>query len=96
MPAVTVGLVRRLATAAAGPAVDAAVPRVAGRPEPACAAYRRSAAGPIATALGAGRLRAADALSDLRVRWLDDEDPARFANLNTPDDYERFLARLTS
>ncbi len=35
-------------------------------------------------------------IEDLRVRWLDDEDPARFANLNTPDDYERFLARLIS
>lgn len=95
MPAVTVDLVRRLAAAAAGPAVDAAVPRLAGRPEPACAAYRRSAAGPIGTALGAGRLRAADALSDLRVCWLDDEDPALFANLNTPADYDRFLARLS-
>jgi hypothetical protein len=28
------------------------------------------------------------------VRWLDGEDPALFANLNTPDDFEAFLARL--
>jgi molybdenum cofactor guanylyltransferase len=91
MPAVTAALLRRLADAAAGPDVDAAVPRVEGRPEPACAAYRRSAAGPIAAALGAGRYRAADVLAGLRVSWLDGEDPALFANLNTPDDYHRFL-----
>jgi molybdopterin-guanine dinucleotide biosynthesis protein A len=90
MPAVTAGLLRRLAEAA-GEGVDAAVPRVAGRAEPTCAAYRRSAAGPIAEALAAGRLRATDALAGLRVRWLDGEDPALFANLNTPDDYRRFL-----
>jgi len=91
MPAVTVRLVRRLALAAGEPDRDAAVPRVGGRPEPACAAYRRSAAGPIAAALGAGRRRASDALAGLRVHWLDDEDPALFANLNTPEDYRRFL-----
>jgi molybdenum cofactor guanylyltransferase len=91
MPAVTVDLLQRLTHAAGAAEVDAAVPRVAGRPEPACAAYRQSAAGPIAAALAAGRLRAADALADLRVCWLDGEDPALFANLNTPDDYRRFL-----
>jgi len=91
MPAVTLDLVRRLAAAAAGAGVDAAVPRLAGRAEPACAAYRRSAAASIAAALAAGRLRAAGVLDRLRVRWLDGEDPALFANLNTPDDYRRFL-----
>jgi molybdenum cofactor guanylyltransferase len=95
MPAVTAGLVRRLVGAVeARPALDAAVPRVDGRPEPACAAYRRSAAGPIAAALAEGRLRASDALDDLRVHWLDAEDPAQFANLNTPDDYRRFVEHL--
>lgn len=94
MPAVTPDLARRLAAAALElAALDAAVPRVRGRPEPACAAYRRSAAGPIAAALRDGRRRAADALQELRVRWLDDEDPALFANLNTPEDYERFVGR---
>ena len=89
MPRVSADLLRRLAEASAG--ADAAVPRIAGRPEPACAAYRRSAAGPIGAALEAGRLRATDALADLHVRWLDGEDPALFANLNTPADYERFI-----
>jgi molybdopterin-guanine dinucleotide biosynthesis protein A len=96
MPAVTPDLTARLVEAlAAAPASDAAVPRVRGRPEPACAAYRRSASGPIAGALRAERLRAAAALADLDVRWLDGEDPGLFANLNTPDDYRGFLARLT-
>jgi molybdenum cofactor guanylyltransferase len=95
MPRVTAGLARRLVDAAeAEPGLDAAVPRLGGRPEPACAAYRRSAAGPIAAALGAGRLKAADALAELRVRWLDGEDPELFANLNTPADYRAFLEGL--
>jgi len=92
MPGVTSDLARRLAEAAAGGDVDAAVPRVGGRPEPACAAYRQSAAGPIAAALQEGRLRAAAALDEFRVHWFDDEDPTLFANLNTPDDYRRFVA----
>jgi molybdopterin-guanine dinucleotide biosynthesis protein A len=96
MPAVSVGLLRRLAEAAGDAGVDAAVPRIAGRPEPACAAYRRSAAGPIAAALDAGRRRAADTLAALRVRWLDGEDEAEFANLNTPGDYQRFLDAYAS
>jgi molybdenum cofactor guanylyltransferase len=96
MPAVTSDLLGRLAEAAGDGDTDAAVPRVGGRPEPACAAYCRSAAGPIAAALAAGRQRATDVLADLRVRWLDDEDPALFANLNTPDDYQRFLDEYAS
>jgi molybdopterin-guanine dinucleotide biosynthesis protein A len=96
MPAVTSDLLGRLAEAARDAGTDAAVPRVGGRPEPACAAYRRSAAGPIAAALTAGRHRATDALADLRVRWLDGEDPALFANLNTPEDYRRFLDEYAS
>ena len=96
MPGVTSDLLGRLAGAAGESDADAAVPRVGGRPEPACAAYRRSAAGAIAAALAAGRLRAADVLANLRVRWLDGEDPALFANLNTPDDYRRFLDEYAS
>jgi len=98
MPAVTPGLAERLLRAAAEPGgsgrADAAVPRVAGRPQPACAAYRRSAAEPIGAALTAGSRRAVDALAGLRVRWLDEEDPALFVNLNTPDDYLAFVRSL--
>jgi molybdopterin-guanine dinucleotide biosynthesis protein A len=92
MPGVGVGLTRRLVAASEGH--DAAVPRVGGRPEPTCAAYRRSAAAPISALLDAGGRRAAAALQDLDVRWLDDEPAAQFANLNTPEDCAAFLDAL--
>ncbi len=88
MPNVTPDLVRLLVAESARH--DAAVPRVGGRPEPACAAYRISAAGAIAAALGSGRLRAADALEELDVNWLDGLSPHLFRNINTPQDYQQF------
>jgi molybdenum cofactor guanylyltransferase len=92
MPWVTAELVARLVGAVAGR--DAAVPRVGERPEPACAAYHRRAAPTLAAALAAGRRRAGAVVEELDVRWLDGEDPAMFANLNTPADYERFRASV--
>jgi molybdopterin-guanine dinucleotide biosynthesis protein A len=88
MPRVTPTLVRRLARAAVG--VEAAVPRIEGRPEPTCAAYRRSAGAAIEMALRHGHHRVAEVLSMLTVRWLEVEDPALFTNLNTPDDLLAF------
>ncbi|HZU18915.1 MAG TPA: molybdenum cofactor guanylyltransferase [Candidatus Dormibacteraeota bacterium] len=90
LPGVTPDLVRRLAVAAAG--VDAAVPVVGGRPQPTCAAYRRSAAAAIEAALSRGQRRATEVLSALVVRWLEMEDPGPFTNLNTPEDLAAFLA----
>jgi molybdopterin-guanine dinucleotide biosynthesis protein A len=87
-----VELTRRLVVASEGH--DAAVPRVGGRPEPTCAAYRRSAAAPISALLDAGGRRAAAALQDLDVRWLDGEPAAQFVNLNTPEDCASFLDAL--
>lgn len=92
MPWVAPDLVGRLVAAVAGH--DAAVPRVEGRPEPACAAYRRRAAPVLAAALADGRRQAGAVLRDLDVRWLDGEDPELFANLNTPADYDRFRAAI--
>jgi len=92
MPRVTPALLRRLAGAAAG--VEAVVPRVAGRPEPACAAYRRSALAVIEERLRGGCYLAAEALSALTVRWLETEDPTLFTNLNTPDDLAAFAGWL--
>jgi len=89
MPGVGVALTQKLLAASAGH--DAAVPRVGGRPEPTCAAYRRSAAGPVTRLLDAGHRRAADVLRDLDVRWLDDEPAGQFADLDTPEDYAAFL-----
>jgi len=39
-------------------------------------------------------LKAADALTKLRVAWLEGPDPALFWNINTPEDYQVFLSEL--
>ena len=95
MPHVTAELAARLVTSASDAEVDAAVPRVGGRPQPTCAAYRRSAAAPIAESIRRGSLEAAGVLRDLRVAWLDDVDAGLFTNINTPGDYQAFLKRVT-
>ena len=99
MPHVTPHLARALVTACES--FDAAVPRLGHRPEPACAAYARAAAGPIAAALARQRLRAADVLAELNVRYLDEAElahvgagPQTFANLNTPAEYQEFVEGL--
>jgi molybdopterin-guanine dinucleotide biosynthesis protein A len=92
MPGVGVELTQRLVAASEGH--DAAVPRLRGRPEPTCAAYRRSAAAPISALLDAGGRQAAAALQALDVRWLDHEPAAQFANLNTPEDCAGFFDAL--
>jgi molybdopterin-guanine dinucleotide biosynthesis protein A len=92
MPGVEVELTERLLAASAGH--DASVPRIQGRPEPTCAAYRRSAAAPITRLLDAGSRRAADVLRELDVRWLDDEPAGQFADLDTPEAYTAFLDAL--
>jgi molybdopterin-guanine dinucleotide biosynthesis protein A len=71
---------------------DAAIPRINGRPEPVCAGYRRSALPAITAALNAGRYRAADIVEQLDVTWLEGLDPDLFRSLNTPEEYERFVA----
>jgi len=75
---------------------DAAIPRVDGRPEPVCGAYRRSALPVIARALDAGRLKTADVTTELDVTWLEGLDPNLFRSLNTPHDLERFHAEFAS
>jgi molybdopterin-guanine dinucleotide biosynthesis protein A len=75
---------------------DAAMPRVDGRPEPVCAAYRRSALPAITGALNAGRYRAADIVEQLDVTWLEGLDPELFRSLNTPEEYERFRGAFPS
>ena len=89
MPLVTGELATAIVEATQGH--DAAVPRIGGRPEPACAAYRRQAAGPIAAALREGRRKAAEVLEELDVAWLDDLDPGLFANANDPAAYRALL-----
>ncbi len=73
---------------------DAAVPRIDGRPEPVCAAYRRSALPVITASLDAGNRRAADVLAGLEVTWLEDVSSEVVRSLNTPDDYLRFRTEV--
>ena len=75
---------------AAARTCDAAVPRIDGKPEPVCAAYRRSALPHITEALNAGRRRAADILAEMDVTWLEHVSGDVVRSLNTPDDYLRF------
>jgi molybdopterin-guanine dinucleotide biosynthesis protein A len=75
---------------------DAAIPRIDGRPEPVCGAYRRSALPVIARALDAGRFKAADVTSELDVTWLEGLEPNLFRSLNTPQDLDRFHAEFAS
>ncbi|MGH7903705.1 MAG: molybdenum cofactor guanylyltransferase [Candidatus Dormibacteraceae bacterium] len=97
MPRVTAPLVRLLVTASRSN--DAAMPRLDGVAEPACAAYRRSAARVISASLDDGRLRAGGVLGALRVRYLDEleleaagVDRGALRSLNSPEDYARFRA----
>jgi molybdopterin-guanine dinucleotide biosynthesis protein A len=89
MPLVTAELAAQIVAAAQGH--DAAVPRLNGRAEPACAAYRKQAAGPIAAALRQDQRRAAAVLEELDVEWLDDLDARLFGNANDPAAYRALL-----
>ena len=92
MPYVTSDVARM--AVAASRTCDAAVPRIDGRPEPVCAAYRKSALPVISGALDTGHRRAAEVLAGLEVTWLDLIDADLVRSLNTPDDYMRFRASV--
>ncbi|HEY1421546.1 MAG TPA: molybdenum cofactor guanylyltransferase [Candidatus Dormibacteraeota bacterium] len=94
MPYVSLELAQ--AAVAAARSCDAAIPRIGGRPEPVCGAYRRTALPAIAAALDAHLLKAADLVERLDVTWLEDVDPRQLESLNTPEDLERFNAAQPS
>lgn len=75
---------------------DAALPRVDGRPEPVCGAYRRTALPAITAALNEHRFKAAGVAGELEVTWLENVDPDQLASINTPADLERFNATFLS
>jgi molybdenum cofactor guanylyltransferase len=87
--------VAQLAVAAAR-SCDAAIPRIGGRPEPVCGAYRRSALPFITGAVNTGRFKASELAAELDVTWLEGLDPQLFRSLNTPHDLERFHAEFAS
>jgi len=83
------------------PEADAVVPRAGGFAQPLCALYRRAPALAAARHCLARETLALVALLDrVSVRWLEGEDLAALdpeglalANVNTPADYERLVAR---
>jgi molybdopterin-guanine dinucleotide biosynthesis protein A len=87
--------VAQLAVAAAR-SCDAAIPRIDGRPEPVCGAYRRTALPFITGAVNTGRFKAAELVAELDVTWLEGLDPQLFRSLNTPADLERFHTEFAS
>ena len=88
MPYVTLE-VAEMAVAAARSS-DAAIPLIGDRPEPVCAAYRRSALPVLTSALEAGELKLREVVARLDVTWLEGLDPELFRSLNTPEEYEHF------
>ena len=90
MPYVDLPLARTLVRASRG--FDAAVPRVDGRPEPVCAAYRQRSLPTLSKALDEGVRRAAEALERLHICWCDRVDADALRSVNTPNDWARFVA----
>jgi molybdopterin-guanine dinucleotide biosynthesis protein A len=79
---------------------EAVIPAIGGKPQPLCAIYRRDVAKVIETQLASGerrltritaRLRA-HRPGELQLREID-PDLRSFMNVNTPEDYNRALAR---
>lgn len=90
----------RLVLAALDDDRQAAVPVVAERMYPLSAAYRLDVLSVAERLLVEGRRRATDLLEEVDVRWLDeptlrvaDPELGSLVNVNTPEDYERALAR---
>lgn len=81
----------------------AAVPRIGGRPQPTCAAYRRAALGPIRAFLDAGGRRVTRALETVDAVYVDEDDLthagidlAELADLDTRAEYDAFVASLAA
>jgi molybdopterin-guanine dinucleotide biosynthesis protein A len=93
MPAIRHGLLEELFTLEG----DCVVPRHDdGRLEPLCAVYRRRCHSVIRLALETGIRKVTDALllfaqHSLAIRYVRVSDPAAFANLNTPDEWQKYL-----
>lgn len=80
---------------------DAAVPRVGGRAQPACAVYPAASATAIGRLFDGGEPRLRRVLDVIDVRFVGDDeltargvDAVELADLDTPADYEAFLASL--
>jgi molybdopterin-guanine dinucleotide biosynthesis protein A len=92
MPYLDAAAIERLAGARGD--ADAALYRVAGRVEPLCAFWRKTALPLFDARLRAGDPSFRDLLGELRVNFVDTADAKPFENLNTPDDLARAKAKL--
>ena len=77
---------------------DAAIPEVAGRLQPLCAAYRRASRAAITTLAGTGERRLTAIVNRLNLRTVTEAELlpvapglTSFLNINTPEDYARAL-----
>lgn len=94
LPFVNATLLRRLATLDSDD--EAVVPHTTDGWHPLCAAYRRGVATRIKARLHRGALRVSDALVDMRVREVANDELSRMdadglllTNVNSPDDHRR-------
>jgi len=78
------------------PGYDVVIPRIEEFPETMHAVYGKACLEPIKRRLLAGRLKIIGFFGDVRVRYVERDDVARFdptfrsfLNINTPDDWER-------
>jgi len=100
MPFLDLNLLRYMILLARGH--DVVIPRVGGLPEPLHAIYSKSCLEPIDSLLARGGLKIVDFFSEVRVRYVEEDevdifDPQHlsFFNVNTPNDLEEMkkLAR---
>jgi len=93
VPLVPMSFVLGLAGRCLGSDAVAVLPRVEGRVEPLCAAYRRKALPGLREALAGGRFKVTEAAGGAgRVEYFDAEEaPERFANVNTPEEFSAAL-----
>jgi molybdopterin-guanine dinucleotide biosynthesis protein A len=93
IPDIDIDLVKRVTAAAHG--CDIAVPvSAAGQYEPLFAVYRKSVLPKIETLLNSGTRQIIPLFSLCKTRTIPLPEGRRLSNLNTPEDYDKFIKRL--
>jgi molybdenum cofactor guanylyltransferase len=101
MPFLDARFLERLITV--DPLAEVTIPRTADGLQPLCAVYNKSAASVLRQRIDAGRLKVTDALTELRLRVVTqdeiskyDPDGTLFFNVNTPDDHAKAARHAAS
>lgn len=93
LPGVRASFVRRLLEQAAASEADCVVPvTIDGRMQPLCAVYHRRCLPEVRAALDANRRKVRALLAEIRVECMRETDAAIFDNINTPEDWARYLS----